>query len=84
MDEFIETMRATKQRSASLEQDARQPRLAMEADVAADKKTHKRTEGATAEVQAKHGDSCSAKRFQAGPTSSTSFGMKVEPYALPR
>ena len=60
-----------------------QPRLAMEADVTADKKTRERTEGATAAVQAKHGDSCSAKRVQAGRTSSTSFSMKAEPPALP-
>ena len=67
-------MRATEQRSVSLEQDARQPRLAMEADVTADKKTCEHTEGTSTAVQAKHGDSCSAKRFQAGPTSSISFG----------
>ena len=77
-------MRATEQRSASLEQDARQLRLAMEADLKANKKTHERTEGAAAAVQAKNGDSCSAKRIQAGPTSSTSFGIKTEPPALPR
>ena len=77
-------IRATEQRSASLEQDARQPRLTMEADGTADKKTRKRTEGATAAVQAKHGDSSSAKRVQADPTSSTRFGMKAECPALPR
>ena len=77
-------MRKANQRLASLEQDARQPRLAIEADVAADKKACERTEGAAAAVQAKHGDSCSAKRVQAGPTSSTSFGMKAESPALHR
>ena len=71
-------MRATEQRSANLEQDAWQPRLAMEADVTADNKTHKHTEGAAAAVHAKHGDSCSTKRVHAGPTSSTSFGIKAE------
>ena len=64
------------QRLASLEQDARQPRLAKEADAKAAKTTCKRTEGAAAAVQAKHGDSCSAKRIQADPKRSinTSFG----------
>ena len=74
MDELVEEMRATEQRSASLEHDARQPRLTMEADVPSDTKTRERMEGAAAVVQAKHGDSCSAKRVQAGPTSSISFG----------
>ena len=32
--------------------------------------------------QAKNGDSFSVKRVQAGPTSSTIFGMKAEPPAL--
>ena len=77
-----EEMRATEQRSASLGQDARQPRLAMEADVTRDTKTHKRMEDAEAD-QAKNGDSCSTKRVQAGP-SSTSFGMKAEPPVLTR
>ena len=77
-------MRDTKQRLEGLEQDARQPRLAIKADVPPDAKTRGRTEGAAAAVQAKHGDSCSAKRVQAGPTSSTTFGMKAEPPALSR
>ena len=67
-------MRATEQRSASLEHDSRQPRFAMEADVIEDMKTCEHTEGAAPAVQAKHGDSCSAKKVQAGPKSSTSFG----------
>ena len=46
----------------------------MEADVTVDDKTHERTEGAAAAVEAKHEDSCSAKRVQAEPTSSTMFG----------
>ena len=78
-----EDLRRIDQRIASLEQDARQPRLAMEVDVKADKKTRERTEGAATAVQAKYGDSCSAKRVQADPTSSTSFGVKDEPPALP-
>ena len=66
LEEFNEDMRRGNQRLASLEQNARQPRLAIEADVTADKKTRERTEGANNAVQAKHGDRCSAKRVQAG------------------
>ena len=84
MDELADEMRETKQRLAGLEQDARQPHLAMEGDVPSDTKTRDRTEGTAAAVQAKHGDSCSAKIVQAGPTSSASFVMKVELSALPR
>ena len=77
-------MRATDQREASLEQDARQPRLAMEADGPANTKTRERTEGATTTVQAMHGDSFSARRVDPSPkTTSTSFGMKAEPPVLP-
>ena len=74
LDELVDEMRETKQRLAGLEQVTRQPRLAMEADVPSDIKTRERTESAAVAVQAKHGDSCSAKRVRAGPTSSTSFG----------
>ena len=84
LEEHAENMRKANQRLASLEQDARQPRLVMEADLTADLKTRKRTEGATPTVQAKHGDSCFTKRVQAGPTSFTRFGMKAETLALPR
>ena len=41
-------------------------------------------EGAAAADRAKHVDSCSAKRVDTGPTSSTSFGMTIERPALPR
>ena len=78
-----EEMRATEQRSANLEPDALEPRLAMEADIATDTKTHNRMEDAEAD-QAKNGNSCSAKRVEDGPTSLTSFGMEAEPPALPR
>ena len=84
LEEFKEDMRRVNQRLASLEQNARQSRLAMKVYVTADKKACERTVGAAAAVQAKHGDSCSAKRVHAGPTSSTSLGMKAEPPALPR
>ena len=61
-----------------------QPRLAMEADVKAAKKTRERTEDAAAAVQAKHGDSCSAQRVQVGLKCSTSFGGdSLGPPALP-
>ena len=83
MNELTNEVRATKQRLAGLEQGARQPRLAMEADVISDSKTGKRTEGAAAADQAKRGDSYSSKKIQAGPTSSTSFDMKAKPSALP-
>ena len=71
------------QRLASLEHDTWLSRLAMEADVPADEKTHERTEGAATAVQTIHGDSCSAKRVQDDPKSSTIFDVKAEPPALP-
>ena len=73
------------QRLASQEQDARQPRLAMESDGPANIKTCKRTEGAaTTAVQAMRGDGFSARRVEPGPnTSSTSFSVMAEPPALP-
>ena len=68
------------QRLACVEQDARQPRLAIEIDEPADEKTRERTEGAAKAVQVMYGDSFSANRVQAGPkTTSTSFGVKAEP-----
>ena len=80
--EFKEDLRRIDQRLASLEQDARQPCLAMEAGVLVAKKTRECTKGAAIAVQAKHGDSCSEKRVQACPKRSTSFGVKAEPPAL--
>ena len=50
------------QRLASLEQDARQPRFAMEADGPANEKIRKRTEGAAKAAQSMHGDGCFANR----------------------
>ena len=56
----------------------------MEADGPSDTKTRERTEGAAKAVQATHRDSFSVNRVQAGPkTTSTSFGVKAEPLALP-
>ena len=72
---MTEQMRLKSQRLASLEHDARQPRLAMEADGQADTETRERTGGTTTTVQAMHGDSCSTNRVDPGPkTTSTSFG----------
>ena len=64
MDEIT---RLLEQPLASLEQDARQPRLAMETDGPADTKTRGRTEGAATVVQAMHGDSYSANRVDLDP-----------------
>ena len=71
------------QRIARLEQDSRQPRLAMEADGPADTKTRERVESAAKAVQAKHGDNCTAQRVQDGPKTSICFDVKAEPPALP-
>ena len=72
------------QHVASLEQDARQPRLATEADGPANTKTRERSEGSATAVQAMHGDSCTAQRVQDGPkTNSTCFGVMAEPSDLP-
>ena len=77
-------MRVTSQSVSSLEQDARQPSLAMEADGQADTKTRERTEGAATAVQAMHGVSCSAIRVDSDPMCSTSFGDDcTEPPAPP-
>ena len=68
------------QQLASQEQDARQPRLAMEADGPANTKTRERTESAATAVQAMHGDSCTtAQKVQDGPKTSISLGVKAEP-----
>ena len=54
LDEYADVMRGTNQRAASKEQEARQPRLTMEADGPSDTKTRERTEGAAIAVQAMH------------------------------
>ena len=66
--------RGISQREASLEHDARQPRLAMEADGPANTKTRERTEGVATVVQAMRGDSCTADRVDPDPMCSTSSG----------
>ena len=77
-------LRATDQRSAGADHDAQQPRFATMADVPTDTKNRKRTEDAVVD-QAKHVDSCSAKRVDAGPPMClTSFGDdSTDPLALP-
>ena len=83
LDKMAEDWRNMDQHLTSLEQDARQPCLAMVAGGPADTKTRERTEHAATAVQAMHGDSCSATRVDPDPkTNSTSSGMKVEPPVL--
>ena len=84
MDEISNEMRKIYQHVTRLEHEARQPRLAMEADAPADTtKTRERTGGAATAVQAMRGDCFSARRVEPGPTTnSTSFGVKAEPPAL--
>ena len=72
--EYKEDLRSLDQCLTSLEHDARQSRLAMEADGQADTKTRERTEGAATAVRAMHGDSCSANRVDPDPMCSTSCG----------
>ena len=81
LDEISDETRIMEQHAASLEQDARQPRLAMEADGPANTKTRKRTESAATAVQAMR--SFSARRVEPGPKTSTNFGMKAKPPDLP-
>ena len=76
-------MRVTYQRLAGVKHNARQPRLATGADVEPDTKTRKCVEDIV-EDQVKNGNSCSAKRVDAGPTSLTSFGLTADPVALSR
>ena len=76
--------RLLEQLSACLEHEARQPRLAMEADGPANTKTQERTEGAATTVQAMRGDSCTAEqKVQDGPKTSITFGVEAEPPDLP-
>ena len=83
LDNFMDDItRHFEQHAASLEQDARQPRLAMEADEHVNTKTRERTGGAATVVQAMRGDSCSARQVEPGPKASASFGVKAEPPAL--
>ena len=81
-DEFTEKMNETSQRSTSLEQDVRQSRLAMEADVTSDTKTRNRMEDVAVE-RVISGDSSSAE-VDPDPMLLTSFGDDSNrPPALP-
>ena len=76
--------RLLEQLSACLEHEARQPRLAKEADGPANTKIRERTEGSPTAVQGMHGDSCTtAQKVQDGPKTSISFGVKAEPPDIP-
>ena len=79
-DKLKESMRRLEQLLISQEQDARQPRLAMDADGPANTKTRERTEGATTAVQAMRGDSCTAEqKVRDGSKTSFTFGVEAEP-----
>ena len=82
-DTLAEDWRSMNQRLLRLEHDARQPRLAMEADGPVNTKTRERTEGVAKTVQEKHGDSCTAQRVQDKPKILTCFSVMAEPPALP-
>ena len=76
-------MRRLEQHLLIQEQDARRPRLAMEADQTANTKTQERTEGPAKAVQVR-GDSCTAEqKVQDGPKTSITFGVEAEPPDLP-
>ena len=82
MDERMDMTRGTRQRSAGLEQEARQPRLATEADVKSDTKTRKCTEDAAA-GRVINGDSFSVQ-VDPDPMYMASFGDgSTKPLALP-
>ena len=73
LDELMEETIEPRQRSASLEQDARQPCLGIEADVTSEKKTRNRTEGAAAAERVISGDN-SSPQVDTDPIRLTSFG----------
>ena len=76
-------MRRLEQHLLIQEQDARRPRLAMEADETANSQTQERTEGPAKAVQVR-GDSCTAEqKVQDGPKTSITFGVEAEPPDLP-
>ena len=84
LEKLAEKMRTTDQFLVSLEQNARQPHLALEAHGPADRKTLECTEGVAKAGQVMHGDSCSTNRVNPDPMCSTSFGDDCTgPPALP-
>ena len=77
-------IRLLQQQLARQEQNARQPRLATEADGLANTKTRERTEGAATAIQVMNGDSFSTSRVDPDPKiNSTSFCMMAKPPDLP-
>ena len=65
MNRFEDQANMLNQRLTRLGHEARQPRLAMEADGPANTKTRERTEGSASAVQAMHGGSCTiAQKFK--------------------
>ena len=80
LGERMEKMRGTNQRLVGLDHEARQPRLATEADVETNTKTRKRMEDVAAH-RVFNGDNASARRVHTyGPTSLTSVGVKLNPW----
>ena len=75
-------LRKTNQRVASLEKDARQPRLARQTGQQTPRTASTRR-ALLKQYKRCMGYSCSAKRIQDGAKSSTTFEEKVEPPALP-
>ena len=61
LNELMAKTKETKHRSAGLEQEARQPSLATEADAPTDTKTRNRTEGAAAAERVISGDNSSTE-----------------------
>ena len=83
-DKLKGLLRRLEQHLSSQEHEARQSRLAMEADGPANTKTQERTEGAATAVQATYGDSCTAEqKVQDEPKTSITFGVEAEPPGLP-
>ena len=80
-DKPAEMTRSANQRLAGLEQEARQSRLATEADVPTATKTRKRTESASAAEREINGNNCSAQ-VTTDSTNLLSFG-DAGPPALP-
>ena len=82
-DEHTDKIRERRHRLAGFKHGARQPRLAMEANVKPDAKIRKRTEEAGA-VQAKYGDICFVNQADPDEINLTSFGNdSTGPSALP-
>ena len=78
LDEISDEMRKMDEHVTRLEDGARQPCLAMQADGQANTKTRERTEGAATAIQAMRGDGFSVRWLESGPnTNSTSFGVKA-------